>query len=137
MKPLLSFVLATVVLFSPVSLLDQKFSSEQALIAKSKKIHDEVITLDTHNDINTANFTETVNSHAGPADTGQHPQNGAWRARCFVDDRLYRPGRVDRRGYKRAYANAIDKLTRSIALLKRSRPTRSNSRSPLTTFDGS
>ncbi len=34
---------------------------EAALIAKARKIHEKVITLDTHNDINVANFTEKVN----------------------------------------------------------------------------
>jgi len=36
-------------------------NDEAALVAKAEKIHKEVITLDTHDDINTANFTEAVN----------------------------------------------------------------------------
>ena len=61
MKSILSALLTAAVLFSPLTINAQKFSSEEALIAKAKKIHEDVITLDTHNDINTANFTETVN----------------------------------------------------------------------------
>ena len=36
-------------------------NDEAALIAKAEKIHKDVITLDTHDDINAANFTEAVN----------------------------------------------------------------------------
>jgi len=110
MKPLLSFVLATVVLFSPVSLLAQKFSSEQALIAKAKKIHDEVITLDTHNDINTANFTETVNYTQDLPTQVNIPKmmRGGLDVSWMI---VYTgQGELTDEGYKRAYANAIDKF---------------------------
>ena len=44
-----------------ISLLAQTNGDEAKLIEKAKKIHKDVITLDTHNDINTANLTDTVN----------------------------------------------------------------------------
>jgi hypothetical protein len=61
MKKFLSALVSVALLFafSGVPALAQKFASEAALIEKARKIHAEVITLDTHNDINTANFTET------------------------------------------------------------------------------
>ena len=63
MKRFLSVLLTVTILvaFSSVEINAQKLTGEAALVAKAKKIHREVITLDTHNDINTANFTETVN----------------------------------------------------------------------------
>src|SRR5690349_10713921 len=36
-------------------------NDEAALVAKAERIHKGIITLDTHDDINTANFTEAVN----------------------------------------------------------------------------
>jgi len=36
-------------------------SKEEALINKAKKIHKNVITLDTHNDISVKNFTDSIN----------------------------------------------------------------------------
>ena len=35
--------------------------SDNELIAKAKDIHERVITLDTHNDINIKNFTDSIN----------------------------------------------------------------------------
>jgi len=35
--------------------------SEEQFLARAQAIHDRVITIDTHADINTGNFTETVN----------------------------------------------------------------------------
>ena len=35
--------------------------TEEAIIAKAKAIHERVITLDTHCDINIKNFTDTIN----------------------------------------------------------------------------
>ena len=43
-----------------ISCKDNSMNEEQ-LIAKAKAIHDRVITLDTHNDINIDNFTDSIN----------------------------------------------------------------------------
>ena len=63
MKQFLSALVAVAILFAflVVPINAQKFTDEAALIAKAKKIHAEVITLDTHDDIDTKNFTEKVN----------------------------------------------------------------------------
>jgi len=110
MKPFLSFVLATVVLFSPVSLFAQKFTSEEALIAKARKIHDEVITLDTHNDIDTRNFTDTLNYTQDLPTQVNLPKmmRGGLDVSWMI---VYTgQGELTDEGYKRAYANAIDKF---------------------------
>ena len=110
MKPILSAVLATVVLFSPLNSTAQKFSSEEALIAKARKIHDEVITLDTHNDINTANFTETINYTQDLPTQVNLPKmvSGGLDVSWMI---VYTgQGELTDEGYKRALANAIDKF---------------------------
>lgn len=63
MKKFMSAFMAVALLltFSGVRINAQKLSDEEKLVAKAKKIHADVITLDTHNDINVANFTEAVN----------------------------------------------------------------------------
>ncbi len=48
-------------MFSGIGAYAQSAQSEKELIEKARKIHAEVITLDTHIDINTRNFTEEVN----------------------------------------------------------------------------
>ena len=40
---------------------EEEAESETDLIARAQAIHDRVITLDTHADINTENFTSSVN----------------------------------------------------------------------------
>ncbi len=72
MKRFLSALLAVAILFtfSGVEINAQKLTDEAALVAKAKKIHREVITLDTHNDIDTKNFTETVNYTQNLPDAG-------------------------------------------------------------------
>src|SRR5688572_1528764 len=110
MKPILSAILATVVLFSPLSINAQKFASEEALIAKARRIHDEVITLDTHNDINTANFTEAVNYTQDLPTQVNLPKmvSGGLDVSWMI---VYTgQGDLTDEGYKRALANAIDKF---------------------------
>lgn len=112
MKTFTTLLLLFTFLFSSssVNISAQTSSSDDALIAKARKIHADVITLDTHNDINAANFTDAVNytqdlntqvnipkMRKGGLDvswmivyTGQGP---------LTDD-----------GYAAAYKNAIDKF---------------------------
>lgn len=59
MKRLMSLSLSAVMLISPIAGVTQ--SNDAALIAKAHKIHDHVITLDTHNDIEPSNFTADCN----------------------------------------------------------------------------
>jgi len=58
-KRLMSLSLSAVMLVSPIAGMTQ--SNDAALIAKAHKIHDHVITLDTHNDIEPSNFTADCN----------------------------------------------------------------------------
>src|SRR5688572_14004777 len=122
MKPILSAILATVVLFSPLSINAQKFASEEALIAKARRIHDEVITLDTHNDINTANFTEAVNYTQDLPTQVNLPKmvSGGLDVSWMI---VYTgQGDLTDEGYKRALANAIDKFDAVHRLTKKIAP---------------
>ncbi len=81
-----------------------------SLVEKAKTIHENVITLDTHNDINTNNFTDSINytqdlntqitlpkMEAGGLDV-------SWLIVYTGQDSL------NAEGYKKAYDNAIDKF---------------------------
>lgn len=88
----------------------QKFTNEEKLVEKAKKIHAEVITLDTHNDINTANFTETVNYTQNLPTQVNLPKmkQGGLDVSWMI---VYTgQGELTEEGYKKAYANAIDKF---------------------------
>ena len=84
--------------------------SEQALIARAREIHDRVITLDTHADINTSNFTE-ANNYTMDLDTQVTLPKmvaGGLDVAWFI---VYTgQGSLDDQGYADAYANAIDKF---------------------------
>lgn len=58
LKKTLLFLFATSTVF--ISCKDNSMTEKQ-LITKAKAIHDRVITLDTHNDINMDNFTDSIN----------------------------------------------------------------------------
>jgi membrane dipeptidase len=88
----------------------QKFTDDQKLIEKAKKIHAEVITLDTHNDINTANFTDAVNYTQNLQTQVNIPKmkQGGLDVSWMI---VYTgQGELNEEGYKKAYANAIDKF---------------------------
>ena len=96
--------------FSDVSLNAQSTTDEAALIAKAKKIHVDVITLDTHNDINTSNFTDTVNYTQDLPNQVNLPKmkQGGLDVSWMI---VYTgQGDLTEEGYKRAYKNAIDKF---------------------------
>ena len=119
---LFSALLATAVLISPLSISAQKFASEEALIAKAKRIHDEVITLDTHNDINTANFTEAVNYTQDLQTQVNLPKmiSGGLDVSWMI---VYTgQGELTDEGYKRALANAVDKFDAVHRLTKKIAP---------------
>ena len=112
MKRFLSSLLAVAILFafSGVRINAQKFTDEAALVARAKKIHAEVITLDTHNDIDTRNFTETINYTQNLPTQVNLPkmrQGGLDVSWLIV---YTAQGELNEEGYKKAYANAIDKF---------------------------
>lgn len=96
-------------------------ADEAALIAKARKIHKDVITLDTHDDINTANFTKERNYTQDLPSQVTLPKmkSGGLDVAWFI---VYTgQGDLTPEGYDRAYKNAIDKfdaihrLTKEIA----------------------
>jgi membrane dipeptidase len=84
--------------------------SELKLIERAKIIHDQTITLDTHADINSQNFTLDVN-YTMNLDTQVNlvkMEAGKLDAAWFI---VYTAqGNLDEEGYQAAYANAIDKF---------------------------
>ncbi|MBM87239.1 MAG: peptidase M19 [Gammaproteobacteria bacterium] len=83
---------------------------EAGLVEQARKIHDRVITLDTHADINTANFTATSN-YTQDLDTQVNlpkMEAGGLDVAWFI---VYTgQGPLDEEGYTAAHANAIDKF---------------------------
>ena len=105
---------------SAASLFGQN-PSDAALIAKARKIHKDVITLDTHDDINTANFTKDRNYTQDLPSQVTLPKmtSGGLDVAWFI---VYTgQGDLTPEGYDRAYKNALDKfdaihrLTKEIA----------------------
>lgn len=112
MKKFLSALVAFAILFtfSGINIYAQKFSNEEALVAKAKKIHAEVITLDTHNDIDTKNFTEAVNYTQNLPTQVNLPKmrQGGLDVSWLI---VYTgQGELTEEGYEKAYQNAIDKF---------------------------
>jgi membrane dipeptidase len=88
----------------------KKQISEEELIAKAKKIHAEVITLDTHDDINTSNFTDEKNYTQKLDSQVSLPKmrEGGLDVAWFI---VYTgQGELTEEGYRKAYANAMDKF---------------------------
>ncbi|HEX6279419.1 MAG TPA: dipeptidase [Pyrinomonadaceae bacterium] len=103
------------------SLFGQTQATDSALIEKARKIHNDVITLDTHDDINTANFTKEKNyTQELPTQvTLPKMKSGGLDVAWFI---VYTgQGPLTEAGYEAAYRNAIDKfdaihrLTKEIA----------------------
>ena len=96
------------------SVVDAAAASEQesdaSLIERARAIHDRVVTIDTHADINTGNFTETVN-YTMNLDTQVNLVKmaaGGLDVAWFI---VYTgQSTLDEAGYAAAYANAIDKF---------------------------
>ena len=84
--------------------------SEEELLARARGIHDRVITLDTHADINTRNFTASRN-YTEDLDTQVNlpkMEAGGLDVAFFI---VYTgQATLDEEGYAAAYANAIDKF---------------------------
>lgn len=112
MKRFLSALVAVAILltFSGIPVNAQKLTDEASLIEKAKKIHAEVITLDTHNDIDTKNFTDAVNYTQNLPTQVNLPKmkQGGLDVSWMI---VYTgQGELNEEGYKKAYANAIDKF---------------------------
>jgi len=84
--------------------------TEDELVARAKGIHERVITLDTHADIDTTNFTPDVNYTMNLDTQVNLPkmEAGGLDVAWFI---VYTgQGPLDESGYAAAYANAIDKF---------------------------
>ena len=84
--------------------------TEEQIISKAKDIHDRVITLDTHDDINTGNFVEDRNYTMDLDNQVTLPKmnKGGLDVAWFV---VYTgQGDLDEAGYAKAYDNAMDKF---------------------------
>jgi len=57
----LTYLLGLTLMVTACQNTPKKMSKEEALISKAKEIHKNIITLDTHNDISVANFTDSLN----------------------------------------------------------------------------
>lgn len=85
--------------------------SEAALIERARGIHERVITLDTHNDINTSNFTADNNYTSDLNTQVNLPKMlaGGLDVAWFI---VYTgQGPLDEAGYASAEANALDKFS--------------------------
>jgi len=84
--------------------------TEQQMIERALSIHERVITLDTHADINTSNFTPE-NNYTSDLDTQVNlpkMEQGGLDVAWFI---VYTgQSTLDEEGYAAAYANAIDKF---------------------------
>src|SRR6056300_331192 len=89
---------------------DSRQENDAELVNRARGIHDRVITIDTHADINTGNFTETVN-YTMNLDTQVNLVKmaaGGLDVAWFI---VYTgQSTLDEAGYAAAYANAIDKF---------------------------
>ncbi len=112
MKRFVSALIAVAILltFSGFNINAQKLSDEDKLVAKARKIHADVITLDTHNDINTANFTESVNYTQNLATQVNLPKMKAGGLDVSWLIVYTGQGDLTEAGYQKAYQNAIEKF---------------------------
>ncbi|GHA31985.1 peptidase M19 [Salinimicrobium marinum] len=85
-------------------------TSEEQLLEKAKRIHEKVITIDTHDDINVANFTAEKN-YTQDLDTQitlPKMEKGGLDVSWLI---VYTgQGELNREGYKKAYENAMSKF---------------------------
>src|SRR4051812_24759445 len=97
--------------------MGQSASDEDALIRKAKAIHQRVIALDTHNDIDPQNFTASRN-YTQRLDTQVNlPKmiEGGLDASVFIvyvgqPNQAQNPDALTAAGYERAYKSAVEKF---------------------------
>lgn len=113
--------LSLVLLAFICSCKDASPTSEENIIAKATSIHERIMTLDTHNDINVANFTDSINytSDLDTQVTLPKMKKGGLDVAWFI---VYTgQDALNTEGYAKAYENAmakfnaIHKLTSEIA----------------------
>ncbi len=108
----------------PSSVAGSSSGNVQRLRERAARIHDRVMVMDTHVDIDTANFTARRN-YTQALDTQVNLPNmeeGGMDAAWFV---VYTPqGPLSESGYADAYANAIDKFNAIHRLTERIAPER-------------
>jgi membrane dipeptidase len=110
MKRFLTGASILALLFTSTSVIAQVPASDAALIDKAQKIHKDVITLDTHDDINTSNFTPERNYTQDLPSQVNLPKmrKGGLDVAWFI---VYTgQGELTPAGYESAYKNAIDKF---------------------------
>jgi membrane dipeptidase len=92
------------------AVLAAQSSSEDALTAKARAIHDRVLTLDTHNDISPTNFTSVCNYTMDLPTQVNLPKmiKGGLDASFFIV--FVGQGPLTPEGYANAYRQAIDKF---------------------------
>ena len=99
-----------------------KILTDDELIQKARQIHGNVITLDTHDDINIKNFTDSINYVQRLENQVNLPKmdegglDVAWFVVYTGQDSL------NETGYKRAYENAMDKFKAIHRLVKNYAP---------------
>ena len=98
--------------------------SEEEMIARAREIHERVITLDTHDDINTSNFTAERNYTMDLPTQVTLPkmEAGGLDVAWFVV--FTGQGPLDDEGYAAAYDNAMDKFTAIHRLVEEYAPDR-------------
>ena len=103
---------------------DSAAESEEAMIARAREIHDRVITLDTHDDINTSNFTADRNYTMDLPTQVTLPrmEAGGLDVAWFVV--FTGQGPLDDEGYAAGYDNAMDKFTAIHRLVEEYAPDR-------------
>ena len=84
--------------------------TEEQLVERARGIHERVITLDTHDDINTANFTAEQNYTMDLETQVTLPKMVAGGLDVAFLIVYTGQGDLDDAGYAAAYANAIDKF---------------------------
>jgi len=89
-------------------IISQEKNTNSKLVEKAKKIHNNIITIDTHDDINIKNFTQNKNYSQDLSNQVTIPKmkKGGLDVAWFV---VYsHQGKLNEAGYKKAYDNAIE-----------------------------
>jgi len=104
------FFYAFIAFFSIATVYAQNKTADPALVEKAKGIHERVITLDTHDDINASNFTAKTNYTQRLSSQVNLPKmiDGGLDVSWFI---VYTAqGDLTKEGYEKAYANADEKF---------------------------
>lgn len=105
-----SYLIAVVLLLLAACGQPKAEMTEAELVEKAKGIHERVITLDTHDDINTSNFTAETNYTQRLSSQVNLPKmiEGGLDVAWFI---VYTgQGELTKEGYDKAYKNADDKF---------------------------